>query len=81
MFISVKHLTSNIDDAIQYYIEGMASRTCHTVDEFNEWHTKIVEQLIARLAKLKQISSNSRLISKYENKINSVFEKYEVVDK
>lgn len=81
MFISVKHLTSNIDDAIQYYIEGMNNRTCHTVDEFNVWHTKIVEQITARLAKLKQISSNSRLISKYENKINSVFEKYGVADK
>lgn len=81
MFISVKHLTSNIDDSIQYYIEGMNNRTCHTVDEFNVWHTKIVEQITARLAKLKQISSNSRLISKYENKINSVFEKYGVADK
>lgn len=78
MFISVKHLTSNIDDAIQYYIDGMNNRECYAKDEFNVWHTKIVEQITARLFKLKQISSSNCLISKYENKINSLFEKYEV---
>lgn len=78
MFISVKHLTSNIDDAIKYYIEGMNNRECYADDEFNVWHTKIVKQLTTRLFKLKQISSSNCLISKYENKINSLFEKYEV---
>lgn len=78
MFISVKHLTSNIDDAIKYYIEGMSSKENHSKEEFNEWHRKITHQITARFDKLKSISSNNNLILKYDNKIKSLFEQYEV---
>ena len=77
MFISIKNLTSIIDDSIQYYIDGMNSKSNHTEEEFNNWHTMITKTITARLEKLKQLSSNKNLISKYESKINSLFEQYE----
>lgn len=77
MFISVKNLIALIDTSILYYIDGMNSKSNYTEEEFNEWHTKITKTIITRMEKLKQLSSNKNLISKYESKINSLFEQYE----
>ena len=77
MFISIKNLTSLIDDTIKYYIEGMNSKSNHTEEEFNIWHIEIIKTITARMNRLKELSSNKNLISKYESKINSLFEQYE----
>lgn len=40
MFVSVKSLTALIDQDIQFYIEGVASKEQHSPEEFEKWHNQ-----------------------------------------
>lgn len=72
MFVSVKNLTALIDQDIQFYIEGVASKEQHSAEEFEKWHEYITRRLVKQLAELKRISSNRKLITAYESKINEL---------
>lgn len=72
MFVSVKSLTALIDQDIQFYIEGVASKEQHSQEKFEKWHKYIKSRLVEQLSKLKKISCNKKLIATYENKINEL---------
>lgn len=72
MFVSVKSLTALIDQDIQFYIEGVASKEQHSQEEFKKWHKYIKNRLVEQLSKLKKISCNKKLVATYENKINEL---------
>lgn len=72
MFVSVKNLTALIDQDMQFYIEGVASKEQHSPEEFEKWLEYITRRLAKQLAELKRISSNRKLITAYENKINEL---------
>ena len=75
MFVSVKSLTALIDQDIQFYIEGVASKEQHSPEEFEKWHKYIKSRLVEQLSKLKKISCNKKLIATYENKTNELLKK------
>jgi hypothetical protein len=52
MFVSVKSLTALIDQDIQFYIEGVASKEQHSPEEFEKWHKYIKSRLVEQLSKL-----------------------------
>lgn len=72
MFVSVKNLTATIEQNIQFYIEGMASKEQHSPEEFEKWHEYITNRLAKQLAELKRISSNRKMTASYESKINEL---------
>lgn len=72
MFVSVKSLTALIDQDIQFYIEGVASKEQHSPEEFEKWHKYIKNRLVEQLSKLKKISCNKKLVATYDNKINEL---------
>lgn len=72
MFISVKALTSYMDDTIKYYNEGVASKEQHDLETYNKWYASITSTMRGQLAKLKSISTNKKVIAKYENIINDL---------
>lgn len=47
MFVSVKSLTALIDQDIQFYIEGVASKEQHSPEEFEKWHKYIKSRFVA----------------------------------
>lgn len=69
MFISVKDLTHNIDTTITYVNEAKEYHSC-SEEEYNEYLCVMYRKLDNMLKKLKQISSNSKLINKYEKKVS-----------
>lgn len=72
MFVSVKNLTATMEQDIQFYIEGVASKEQHSPEEFEKWYEYITRRLVKQLAELKRISSNRKLITAYESKINEL---------
>lgn len=54
MFVSVKSLTALIDQDIQFYIDGVASKEQHSPKEFEKWHKYIKNRLVEQLSKLKK---------------------------
>lgn len=71
MFISVKNLTYSIDTAITYVEEAKKHHSCSEA-EYNQYLGKMYGKLDNMLEKLKQISSNKKLISKYEKKVEEL---------
>ena len=71
MFISVKNLTYNIDTTITYVKEAKEYHTC-SEEEYNQYLDKMYKKLDNMLEKLKQISCNKKLISKYEKKVEEL---------
>lgn len=71
MFISVKDLTYNIDSSITYVNEAKNHHSC-SEKEYNEYLSIMYRKLDNMLKKLKKISSNSKLISKYEKKVEEI---------
>ena len=71
MFISVKNLTCGIDTAITYVEEAKKHHSCSEA-EYNQNLEKMYKKLDNMLEKLKQISSNKKLISKYEKKVEEL---------
>ena len=71
MFISVKNLTYNIDTTITYVKEAKEYHIC-SEEEYNQYLDKMYRKLDNMLNKLKQISCNKKLISKYEKKVEEL---------
>jgi endonuclease IV len=72
MFTTVKALTINMDNTIKYYKEGVASKDNHSIEVYNEWLASITSTLQSQIKKLKEISTNQKLIDKYETIINEL---------
>ena len=71
MFIYVQDLTYNMDDTIKYVKEAKEYHTC-SEEEYNQYLEKMYRKLDNMLDKLKQISCNKKLISKYEKKVEEI---------
>ena len=71
MFIYVQDLTYNMDDTIKYVKEAKEYHTC-SEEEYNQYLKKMYRKLDNMLDKLKQISCNKKLISKYEKKVEEL---------
>ena len=71
MFIYVQDLTYNIDDTIKYVKEAKEYHSC-SEEEYNQYLDKMYRKLGNMLNKLKQISCNKKLISKYEKKVEEI---------
>ena len=71
MFIYVQDLTYNMDDTIKYVKEAKEYHTC-SEEEYNQYLEKMYRKLDNMLDKLKQISCNKKLISKYEKKVEEL---------
>ena len=71
MFIYVQDLTCNMDDTIKYIKEAKEYHTC-SEEEYNQYLDKMYRKLDNMLNKLKQISCNKKLISKYEKKVEEL---------
>lgn len=74
MFVTVKNLTRMIDSEIRYVNEAKQSHVNVSEDEYQEYLLKMKSSLFGRLRVLKEISSNDRLISKYEKIITEIFQ-------
>lgn len=72
MFVSVKSLTATLDQELQFYREGIASKDQHSEQEFNSWLEKITNSINAKYNRLQQISSNKKLIEKYSKEIEAL---------
>lgn len=71
MFVYVQDLTYNMDDTIKYVKEAKEYHTC-SEEEYNQYLDKMYRKLDNMLNKLKQISCNKKLISKYEKKVEEI---------
>ena len=71
MFIYVQDLTYNMDSTIKYVKEAKEYHTC-SEEEYNQYLEKMYRKLDNMLDKLKQISCNKKLISKYEKKVEGI---------
>ena len=71
MFIYVQDLTYNMDDTIKYVKEAKEYHSC-SEEEYNQYLEKMYKKLDNMLEKLKQISCNKKLISKYEKKVEEL---------
>ena len=69
MFVSVKSLTAMLDQELQWYHEGIASKDQHSEQDFNSWLEKITSSINAKYNRLQQISSNNKLVEKYSKEI------------
>ena len=72
MFVSVKSLCTMLDQELQFYRDGIASKDQHSEQEFNSWLEKITSSINAKYNKLHQISSNKKLIERYSEEIESL---------
>lgn len=71
MFVYVQDLTYNMDDTIKYVKEAKEYHTC-SEEEYNQYLENMYRKLDNMLDKLKQISCNKKLISKYEKKVEGI---------
>ena len=71
MFISVKNLTYGIDSTITYVKEAKEYHSC-SESEYNQYLEKMYRKLDNMVKKLKQVSNNEKLISKYEKKVEEI---------
>ena len=71
MFIYVQDLTYNMDNTIKYVKEAKEYHTC-SEEQYNQYLEKMYKKLDNMLEKLKQISCNEKLISKYEKKVEEL---------
>ena len=71
MFIYVQDLTYNMDSTIKYVKEAKEYHTC-SEEEYNQYLDKMYKKLDNMLEKLKQISCNKKLRSKYEKKVEEI---------
>lgn len=72
MFVSVKSLTATLDQELQWYREGIASKDQHSEQDFNSWLEKITSSINAKYNRLQQISSNKKLIERYIKEIEAL---------
>lgn len=72
MFVSVKSLTNYMDTLIGYVLDAKKNHTC-SEEKYMKYIESMKKKLDAQLEDLKSLSSNDKLISKYENRIMEVF--------
>lgn len=72
MFISVKSLTAMLDQELQFYRDGIATKEQHSEQEFNSWIEKITKSINAKYNELQRISCNKKLIERYSEEIESL---------
>ena len=77
MFVKVQDLTYLIDKRLQYLKEARENKSNFDVSEFETYKKEMRKTLENNLVKLKQISSNKKLIERYEKKINEAIEQIE----
>lgn len=77
MFVKVQDLTYLIDKRLQYLKEARENKNNFDVSEFEAYKKEMRKTLENNLVKLKQISSNKKLIERYEKKINEAAEQIE----
>lgn len=80
MFVTIKSLVSLIDQRLKWLEEGVASKSSHPEDVYNNWLEDITRSLNGSLKELKRLSSNDRLVSQYENKISTALQKSKEVN-
>lgn len=71
MFVYVKDLTYCIDTTITYVEEAKEYHSC-SEEEYNQYLDKMYKKLDNMIKKLRQISCNQKLISKYEKKVEAL---------
>lgn len=71
MFVTIKALTSLIDDNIYYIQDAKKHHDC-SEEEYKQYLDKMYSKLDRQIEKLKSISCNSNLISRYEKKIKEI---------
>ena len=74
MFTTVKGLTALLDKNIGYYNDGIASREQHTETEFSTWYESITAKMRKQFTELKRISTNQKIIAKYEKALAGILE-------
>lgn len=72
MFVSAKNLTWALDQDFIYLADGVASKEAHSKEEFDKWLSYTTNKINNRIEKLKQISSDEKLIAKYANKASEL---------
>lgn len=72
MFVSVAALTSQIDKELIYLSEARENKDNFDIEVFNSYEARMLDTINARFKKLCSISSNKKVIAKYENKLNSM---------
>ena len=72
MFVSVKSLTTMLDQDLQWYREGIVNKEMFSEQEFNSWLEKITSSINAKYSRLQQISCNKSLIEKYKKEIEAL---------
>lgn len=73
MLGTVKGLTAIIEKELQFVEEAKASREQHDEATYNAYMARMEAALQSRFARLTSISSNEKMISKYEKKIAEAF--------
>lgn len=74
MFVTIKSLTRCMDYEIGYVEDAKKKHYC-SEQEFQEYMHRMASALDRRLNKLKEISSNQKLIDTYTKKIDKLFRK------
>ena len=75
MFVTVKALTTLMDNNLIYIAAANESKEQHEEAEYNEYMEMMKTKLQKQLEELKRISSNQRLIANYETKTANAFQK------
>lgn len=73
MFVTVKALTTLIDQNLRYVAEAIESKAQHEDSKFNDYIERMETILKRQIEELKRISSNQKLIAKYESKVTEIF--------
>lgn len=74
LYSNIKKLAEALDQDFIYLADGVASKEAHSKEEFDKWLSYIANKINNRIEKLKQISSNEKLIAKYVCKANKLKE-------
>lgn len=72
MFVTVSALTQIIDRELGYVADAIAHHEC-SKEEYQKYIADMKDLESRRLNRLKEISTNTRLIKKYEKKIADAF--------
>lgn len=73
MFVTVKALTTLIDNNLRYVAEAKESKEEHEETEYNDYMATMETKLKKQLEELKLISSSEKLIARYESIIMQTF--------
>lgn len=71
MFVTIKALTSLIDDNIYYIQDAKRHHNC-SEEEYNQYLDKMYSKLDRQIEKLKSISCNTKLINTYIKKVEEI---------